>query len=618
MSALLIVDDEPAVLEGIRLLFSSQGYEVLTAEEPAGALRLLGSRPPERPVGVVISDYRMPGMSGIEFLRQVSQISPDTLRILLTAKSEMVTVVDAVNEGGLYRFLAKPCDHGLLLQTVKDAFSIYHSTHQNRNLNEELRKANEELRELSSNLEARVEHATRELREAIYFDRLTGLPSKELMQDRLDYAIRSAKRGNHTVSVIHIGPENFRYVNENLGHHGGNELLCMLAKRLEGFIWEGDSVGRMHGDLFCLIINNVESHEHLDVTVPRLLELLNKPFNCEGSEIYLKINLGISIFPNDGGIPHTLFHHAETAMHQAKHDPNTQFRFYSEKLNQTSSERFLLHSEIRQALLRSEFRVFYQPRVSVIGSRVIGFEALLRWQHPKRGLLPPSDFLQTLEETGLICKAGEWVLNTVCDSVVKWQKFSSSPLHVAVNVSPIQLRDENFTQMVRAAISRSGLDLRRTTLELEITENILMDNIEEVRVKLYELRDMGIKIAIDDFGKGYSSLSYLTTLPIHYLKIDRAFVIEVAECRDAKAIVQAITSLAASLRMQVVAEGIETHDQLSIMRGLNCQEFQGFLFSKPIPENEIENILKSWAIADRVADSRNVHPLLPKTIFRTS
>ncbi|HEY3487649.1 MAG TPA: EAL domain-containing protein [Gammaproteobacteria bacterium] len=607
MSALLIVDDEPAVLGALEFLFRGQNYEVLTADDPQAALRLLQSRTQD-PVGVVISDYRMPGMTGIEFLHEVSQISPASIRILLTAKSDMVTAVDAVNEGGLYRFLGKPCEHDVLLHTVQDAFSLYNSARENRQLNEELRQANEELRELSSNLEARVEHATRELREAIYFDRLTGLPSKDLMQDRLDYAIRLAKRGNHTVSIIHVGPGNFRYVNENLGHQAGNELLCMLAQRLEGFIWEGDSVGRMHGDQFCLIVNNVEAHERLNAAVPRLLELLTKPFNCEGREIYLKVSLGISVYPGDGDVPHTLFHHAETAMHQAKHDPNTQFRFYSEELNQSSSERFLLHSEIRQALQRAEFRVFYQPRISVRDNRVIGFEALIRWQHPQRGLLPPSEFLPMLEETGLICKAGEWVLNTVCDSVVKWQRFSKAPLHVAVNVSPIQLRDENFLQMVRAAIARSGLDLRRTTLELEITENILLDNIEEVRQRLHALKDMGIKIAIDDFGKGYSSLSYLTTLPIHYLKIDRAFVIDVAQCRDAKAIVQAITSLASSLRMQVVAEGIETHDQLSIMRALNCQEFQGFLFSKPIPEHEIENILKSWAIADRVAEN-SIQPL---------
>lgn len=614
MSALLIVDDEPAVLGGLEFLFRSQGYEVLTADNPAGALRLLRARPQEQPVGTVISDYRMPGMTGIQFFHEVSKISPDTPRILLTAKSDMVTAMDAVNQGGLYRFLTKPCDHTLLLQTVKDAFGFYESTRENRYLNEELRRANEELRELSSDLEARVEDATRELREAIYFDRLTGLPSKELMQDRLDYAIRSAKRGNHTVTIIHVGPENFRYVNENLGHQAGNELLCMLAGRLEEFIWEGDSVGRMHGDQFCLIMNNVESHERLNIAIPRLLELLNRPFRCEGREIYLKSNLGISIYPNDGDAPHTLFHHAETAMHQAKRDPNAQFRFYSEELNQSSSERFLLHSEIRQALQRAEFRVFYQPRVSVSDSRIIGFEALIRWQHPQRGLLSPPEFLPMLEETGLICKAGEWVLNTVCDAVAKWQKFCSYPLHVAVNVSPIQLRDENFSQTVRAALARSGLDLRRTTLELEITENILLDNIDDVRDKLNELRDIGIKIAIDDFGKGYSSLSYLTTLPIHYLKIDRAFVIDVAECRDAKAIVQAITSLAASLRMQVVAEGIETHDQLSIMRGLNCQEFQGFLFSKPIPEHEIENLLKSWDIADRVADSNSLQSLQPQPI----
>jgi diguanylate cyclase (GGDEF)-like protein len=616
MSSLLIVDDEPAVLSALEYLFRSHGYDVVTADHPQAALQIFQSRPADRPVGVVISDYRMPGMSGIEFLHEISLLSPNTIRILLTAKSDMVTAVDAVNQGGLYRFLLKPCGYELLLATVRDAFGAYTSARENQHINEELKKANEELRALSSNLEARVEDATRELREAIYFDRLTGLPSNELMQDRLSFAIRAAKRAKHTVTVIHVGPENFRYVNENLGHQAGNELLCSLARRLEGFIWEGDSVGRMHGDRFCLIVNNIEAHGQLNDIVAQLMDVLGKPFEVDGRELYLTANLGISIYPNDGEMADQLFNHAETAMHQAKRDPNAHYRFYSEELNHLSSEHFLLQSEIRQALRKAEFRVYYQPRVNITNNQVIGFEALLRWQHPERGLLQPAEFLQVLEETGLICKVGEWVLNNVCDTVKKWQVIAKGHLHVAVNVSAVQLRDSHFTESVRQAIARSDLDLSKVTLELEITESVLLDNVEEVRDKLDALQEMGIKIAIDDFGTGYSSLQYLIKLPIHYLKIDRAFVIDVTESKDAKAIVEAITSLARSLRMQVVAEGIETSDQLSVMHGLNCQEFQGFLFSRPVPEEEIYNILRSWNVVDRISEPVTSIRLQMAEIFR--
>ncbi|HEX7026718.1 MAG TPA: EAL domain-containing protein [Gammaproteobacteria bacterium] len=597
MSLLLIVDDDPAVLGALELLFKDRGYDVLATDSPQSALDLLnGPRTPT--VSVIISDYRMPGMTGIEFLQRVRQITPDAKRILLTGKSDLVTAVDAVNQGGLYRFLMKPCSHELLLEAVEDAFFAFNSTQENRRLADDLRQANAELRELSNTLEARVEQAARELRDVIYFDRLTGLPSRELMQDRLEFAMHSARRGGHSVMVIYIGIGNFRLVNESLGHQAGNQLLCAFSKRLEMVLWEGDSAGRMDGDQFCLIINNTGVSVQPNDVLKRLLDTLKKPFMVNGREIYLHANLGISMYPGDGDTPLDLLNHADVAMHQVKKEVDADYRFYSEELNRQSGERLLLHSQVRKALENSEFVMYYQPRVHIDSGDIIGVEALIRWRHPDHGLLAPAEFLPLLEETGLICPVGEWVLGEVCRTAVRWQQLIDKPLHVAVNVSPVQLKSGHFPRTVAAAVKDNDLDLSKAVLELEITESVLLTDLDRVREQLEALWDMGIKIAIDDFGTGYSSLGYLIKLPIHYLKIDRAFVVDVTRNRDAKAIVQAITSLARSLRMQVVAEGIENSDQLEMMYNLDCQEFQGFLFSKPISAEEMLDLLKTGMTAN--------------------
>jgi diguanylate cyclase (GGDEF)-like protein len=598
MPSLLIVDDEPAVLGALEVLFKSRDYHVLTAENPLRALELLKDSEIAESVSVIISDYRMPGMSGIEFLQQVCRLAPETKRILLTAKSDLVTAIDAVNQGGLFRFLVKPCGYELLLEAVEDAFFLFNSAKENRQLNEELKQANVELRQLSSSLEERVKQAAQDLRAVIYFDRLTGLPSRELMQDRLGFAMHSANRAGHSVMVIYIGLGNFRLVNESLGHEAGNALLREFSRRLEKFLWEGDSAGRMEGDQFCLIINNTGNSDDPEDVISRLFDVLKKSFEIDGREIYLHANLGISVYPGDGETPLSLLNHANVAMHQVKKDADNVYKYYSEDLNRQSGERLLLHTQIRKAIDNSEFVVYYQPRVNIGSGDIIGVEALLRWRHPQNGLLPPAEFLPMLEETGLICQVGEWVLNEVCRTAVEWEKKLGKPLHVAVNVSPVQMKMSNFRDIVAKAVHDSGLDLSSTILELEITENILLSNIDRVREQLNSLRDMGIKIAIDDFGTGYSSLGYLIRLPIHYLKIDRAFVVDITSSRDAKAIVQAITSLAKSLRMQVVAEGIENSDQLEAMHTLDCQEFQGFLFSKPVSSDEMLSLLKDGVPVD--------------------
>lgn len=599
MRSLLIVDDEPSVLSSLAYFFERQGYEALTADNPAQALNMIAAMQNIDDLGVVIADYRMPTMSGIELLHEVGQYAPEAKRILLTAKSDLVDAMDAVDQGGLFRFLAKPCSHESLLKVVEDAFVVFNSAKENQQLNAELKKANAQLKQLSRQLQARVENVSPELRETIYFDRLTGLPSMELIHDRLAVSIHAANRNDKNILIVSVGIENFNLINTNLGHDAGDELLQAFAQRLQSLIWEGDSVGRLHGDKFGLVINNTPPGEPANELVSRLLALLHQPFEINGQHIYLQANLGISVYPQDGSSPQDLLNRAEIARRQAKNDSESAFRFYTQALDLKVSERFLLQSQIRAALKNNEFKIHYQPRINVVTGRIIGVEALLRWQHPERGLLPPAEFLFLLEESGLIRQVGEWVLNTVCATVMSWQREVDHALHVAVNVSPIQLKSNSFCEMVRSAIAVSGIDLAETTLELEITENIFLSDLEHVKGQLNALREMGVRIAIDDFGTGYSSLSYLIKLPIHYLKIDRAFVIDVTKSADAKAIVRAITSLAQSLRLQVVAEGIETEDQLEAMRTLDCQEFQGFLFSRPVSAEVMRELL----LADSQSDS---------------
>ena len=591
MHSLLIVDDEPSVVSSLEFLFKRHGYDVLTADHPEKALNILAAMQNTDNLGVVISDYRMPTMSGIEFLHEVGQYVPEAKRILLTAKNDLAEVVDLVNENGLYRLLAKPCSYKSLLKIVEEAFIVFNASKENMQLNVALKKANAQLKKLSLQLQERVESVSPELRETIYFDRLTNLPGMELIHDRLAVAIQAANRNEQSILVINIGIENFNLINSNLGREAGNELLRAFALRLQALVWEGDSVGRLHGDQFALVINNTTLGEPANELVTRLLELLHRPFDFKKQAIYLQTNFGIAIFPGDGASPQDLLNRAEVARRQARNDSESAYRFFSEDLDLKSSEQFLLQSQIRVALKNEEFKIHYQPRINVTTGRIIGVEALLRWQHPERGLLPPAEFLYLLEESGQIRQVGEWVLNSVCKTVLEWQQVITHPLHVAVNVSPTQLKSNNFCELVRSAVEKNGLDLEKTTLELEITENIFLTDLEHVSSQLNTLRKMGIKIAIDDFGTGYSSLSYLIKLPIHYLKIDRAFVIDVTKSRDAKAIVRAITSLAQSLRLQVVAEGIETEEQLEVLKTLDCEEFQGFLFSRPVTAEVMRKLL---------------------------
>ncbi|MBA3582602.1 MAG: EAL domain-containing protein [Gammaproteobacteria bacterium] len=588
----LLVDDEPSLLATLQIIIQSQGFQVLTAASGEAALEILQASHIDDGIPIIISDQRMPGMNGVQLLEQIRQQWPQTIRILLTGDPDPQVVMDAINRGGIFKLLTKPCESAEVMRAVRDAAQHFQAVREHHLLTEELQQANQELKVLSSTLEERVESKTQELMEALYYDSLTGLPSRLLMTDRLELAIKAARRANEMVTVLFLGLEQFSLVNESMGHEAGNGLLRLLAERLQMYVWDGDSVARMYGDKFCLVINNSGTTEKVGELADKILNVVAEPFFINGQAISINGHIGISLFPNDGETPPELFSHAEAAMREVRgeHGSNN-YRFYSEELNKLSTSRISLQAEMRRALQNEEFRVFYQPRVNVRLGRVVGAEALIRWQHPERGLVGPDEFLFILEETGLIEPVTEWLLRRVCEKLVSIQEKSEHPVHMAVNISPRQLKRDSFIDIVKGVVRDTGLDLSKSFLEFEITENILLHDMRQVQQLLSGIKDMGISLAIDDFGTGYCSLSYLTQLPIDYLKIDRSFVLKLTETQGAKAVVHAIISMAHSLFLHVIAEGVETHEQLEILQRLGCDEFQGWYFSKPICEKDMLALL---------------------------
>ena len=427
--------------------------------------------------------------------------------------------------------------------------------------------------------------AEREMERLAYFDVLTGLPNRSLFRDRLEQALGMAGRLQQQVALMFIDLDQFKEVNDTLGHATGDHLLTLVAERLAGCTRKSDTVARLGGDEFVMILCDIGGEQNATALGHKVLETLAAPIRVAQREIFITGSLGIALYPHDGLDAETLIKNADAAMYQAKAQGNT-CQFYTSAMNSLALERLLLGNDLRRALERNEFFLEYQPQISVAGNRIIGFEALLRWRHPDLGLLPPSQFIPLAEETGLILPIGRWVLETACTQAVAWQDAGFPAMTVAVNLSGRQFREADLPQLLAAILDRTGLAAAQ--LELEITETILMENADATRQTLEVLKKMGLQLAIDDFGTGYSSLSYLKHFPIDRLKIDRSFVHDITTDADDAAIVEAIIALAHTLDLTVVAEGVETEAQYAFLRSRGCDEMQGFHFCHPVSAEALE------------------------------
>jgi diguanylate cyclase (GGDEF)-like protein/PAS domain S-box-containing protein len=446
--------------------------------------------------------------------------------------------------------------------------------------------------EIAGDISFAMDHLKNEekLNYLAYYDAITGLPNRALFYDRLGQHLHDVQ-GNEKVAVLAIDLERFRNINETFGRHAGDALLKQVAERLVTMGVEVDHLARISADCFAMVLSNIR--EEADVV--RFLEsqvaaALGKPFKLEGQKLRISARAGIAIFPDDGKDADTLFRNAEAALKKTKLSGD-KYMFYTPALNARVAEKLTLENKLRRALEREQFVLHYQPKVDLKSNQIGGMEALIRWNDPETGLVPPSKFIPLLEETGMIIEAGAWALAQAMTDYRAWQAKGLTPSRVAVNVSQVQLRRNDFVSTVERVVSDSGGV--GDGLEIEITESLAMQDIEANIQKLRAIREMGVEVAIDDFGTGYSSLSYIAKLPINSLKIDRSFIINMTRNADDLSIVSTIISLAHSLNLRVVAEGVETHEQANLLRLLKCDEIQGFLFSPGVPAEQIEDFLRN-------------------------
>jgi diguanylate cyclase (GGDEF)-like protein/PAS domain S-box-containing protein len=423
-------------------------------------------------------------------------------------------------------------------------------------------------------------------------DALTGLPNRGLLEDRLRQAIGYAHRNGSLVAVAFIDLDRFKVINDSLGHGSGDEVLMRVSRRIRGALREIDTVARQGGDEFVVVLAEQATVESVVAVVERVIEEVAQPVTIDGRELYVTCSVGIALYPNDGGDATTLLRNADAAVFSAKERGRNSFQFYAPNMNALALERLALEGSLRRATEREEFEVHYQPRVDIRSKRIVGMEALVRWRDAELGFVPPAKFIPVAEEANLINQIGEQVLRTACRQARYWVDLGFDGLSVSVNLSARQFRQGPLVATIESALAETGLEASR--LELELTESTIMGHGQEFVAMLAELKKLGVRVAIDDFGTGYSNLSYLSRFPIDALKIDRSFVSEVATDQQHAQLAKAVISLGHSLRLKVVAEGVETAEQLDFLRHHGCDEVQGYFFSKPVPPEEFERMLARW------------------------
>jgi len=426
-------------------------------------------------------------------------------------------------------------------------------------------------------------------------DGLTGLPNRMMFNQLLEQSIKSARRKESKCAVLFIDLDRFKIINDSLGHSVGDALLVEVASRLRSSVRESDVVARLGGDEFVIVLSEIFDSDQIAMVARKVLSGLVSPLNLAGHDCRTTGSIGIAIFPDNGGDAQTLTKNADMAMYLAKEEGKNDFRFYSPVIKSQSIERLMLESSLRHALELNQFALHYQPKIEAATGQINGVDALLRWRHPDLGDLPPMKFIPLAEETGLIIPIGRWVLRTACAQNMAWQRQGLPVISMAVNLSPRQFQDDHLLRDVDDALKETGMPAH--LLQLEITESMVMQNVARAIKLLDEIQDRGVRLAIDDFGTGYSSMSLMKQFPIDTIKIDRSFVRDLAENPQDRAIATAIINMGKALGLTVVAEGVETTEQDAFLRGHSCDELQGFLFSKPVPADDIPLLLRPFVPA---------------------
>jgi len=486
---------------------------------------------------------------------------------------------------------------GKALRVVElTASPLWHADGSLRGMIEASRDITDRLKveELLSENEKRLQHMA-------HHDSLTGLPNRLLFEDRLRHALAQALRNQHQMALMFIDLDRFKNINDSLGHEIGDRLLVEVGRRMRASVREADTVARLGGDEFLILLEQVDSFQTVTAMAQRVREELGCIAEIDGHQLVATGSIGISMYPEDAGSAEDLIKCADLAMYHAKSEGKNNYQFFTSQMNSRAHEQLLLEKELGQAFATGQFCLYFQPQVELATGKLMGVEALLRWNHPRKGLVSPEDFLALAEETGLIVSIGDWVLREACRQQVDWQRQGFPALRMAINISGRQLKQENFIKTVDLILSETGIT--PADLELEITESFIMHDVKSTIMDLIDLRMRGVRLSIDDFGTGYSSLGYLNRFPLDQLKIDRSFVSRLADEEESVIIVDAIIALGRSMDLDVIAEGIESQQQLEILTRRGCQLGQGFLFSQPLPEAELREKFLKAASSKKKGDS---------------
>ena len=585
--SILIVDDSADKRLALTSVLDGLHEEIVEAASGRDALRLLLNHD----YAVILLDVKMPEMDGYETaaLIRSRKRSQSTPIIFVTAYGRDDTNILQGYALGAVDYVFAPIIPEILRAKVAVFVELYYKT-------EEIKQYGQQLENLVATRTAALTAEIAERRQAqerlhymAHHDALTNMPNRVLFVERLKQALSRARGRHHVVAVLFIDLDRFKLVNDTLGHEAGDQLLRTMSGHLLSCIRDGDVVARFGGDEFAVFLNDVVEPEDVPPLAQKFVEALAEPFVMEGTEFFVTCSIGISLFPGDGRDTQTLMKNADTAMYRAKQQGGNNFQFYRADMNFQSRKRLELNNLLRQALQRQEFVLHYQPQFDLHTGTLVGVEALIHWARPGAEVVPPEDFIPLLEENGLIVQVGEWVLRTACAQHYAWRNMGYA-LRMAINVSGRQFIDGGLLQTMTRIVQDNPV--KPCMVEIEITENAIMQNMPLAIESLQALGKLGICVAIDDFGTGYSSLGYLKQLPLDILKIDEIFIRDMTTNPDDAAIARAIISMAHSLELKVVAEGVETREQLELLRLQGCDLGQGFYFSKPLPANEIERLLR--------------------------
>ncbi len=562
--SVLLIEDNPGdarLIEEMLREDPATPFRLRRADRLSRGLELLSLKETE----LVLLDLSLPDSHGLETFSKVYAHSPKVPIIVLSGNDDQTLALFAVKSGAQDYLVKGKIDRELLLRAMQ--YSIERKRYQ-----EELeRQAN--------------------------YDALTGLPNRHLLNDRLKQAV-SSQRHVRSVAVVFIDLDHFKVINDSLGHNYGDDVLRHVAERLQSAVRDGDTVARLGGDEFVLILNDQSREDVIFRTMRRIIGRVSEPMMIADRELNITCSAGLSLYPQDGPDTQTLLKNADAAMYRAKSQGRNTFQFYTAEMNELAIERLTMEQALRRAIERKELLLHYQPRVNLRTGEVDGMEALVRWQHPERGLIFPDRFIPLAEETGLIVPIGEWVLRTACEQGREWRRAGFAPVCISVNLSARQFWGGGLVRLVTDIVSDTGMSEQ---LEMELTESMVMHDAENVIATLLGLRGIGVRLSVDDFGTGYSSLSYLKRLPLNALKIDGSFVRDITASGgpDGGILAKAIISLGHSLHLKVVGEGVENEAQRDFLKAHDCDEMQGYFFSRPVPPEECAKFLTQQGLDQR-------------------